>query len=155
MEAGNFFHFKESFLTAQQPGEDVDLYPDYPLPVTTVDLLSFLVYGHGVPQGTAVAELAVFDDAGNEFTKLLRAGEDTAETSYLRPEYRHVIQHGIEGTRIVRDRPSHAYSDHMYDLLTFQSSFELPQPMVVRRARLRYLHTVGRLVVEDLFLRDF
>ena len=45
--------------------------------------------------------------------------------------------------------------DHMYDLLTFRSSSDLPRPMVVNRVRVRYVHTVGQLVVEDIFMRDF
>jgi hypothetical protein len=152
---GHHYRFDQSFLVAQPYSEDVVLYSDFALPVSAVDVLSFLTYGHGVQQYTAVASVTVYDRAGHEVTRLLRAGLDTAETSYLRPEYRHTIRHTIERTVVVRDRPAHAYSAHRYDRLTFRAVVDLPTPMVVSKLRIRYLQPVGRLVVEDVFLRNF
>lgn len=151
---GEFFRFKETSIHAQQWAEDIELYPDYPLPVTAMDLLTFLVYGHAIPQGTPVASVTVYDDDAREVTQILRAGIETAETSYLRPEYREAIRHDISKTDVVRTSPTHVYSDRAYDLLTFRSALELPRPMVVRRVRIRYLGPSGRLVISDLFLRD-
>ncbi len=148
-----FFRFKETWIHAQQWAEDVELYPDYPLPVTAMDLLTFLVYGQGVPQGTPVASVTLYDDDAREVTQILRAGIETAETSYLRPEYREAIRHDISKTDVVRTSPTHVYSDRAYDLLTFRSALELPRPMIVRKVRIRYLGPSGRLVISDLFLR--
>jgi hypothetical protein len=40
-------------------------------------------------------------------------------------------------------------------MLTFRSVLELPEPVVITKIRFRYLHPVGRLIVSDVFLRDF
>ena len=55
----------------------------------------------------------------------------------------------------VRARPSGVYSKRDWESLTFRSVVELPQPVVVQKIRLRYVHPVGRLVVSDIFLREF
>jgi len=150
----DFYSFTESFVVAQQPGADVWLHSDYDLPVTSVDLLSYLIYGHAIRQGTPVAAVTVFDDSERATTRLVRAGIHSAETSHLRPEYRDAIQHGLAATIIVRDLPSHEYSSDAYDTLTFHATLDLPAPVVVRKVRIRYLLPVGRLVVTDMFLRD-
>jgi len=152
---GNFHRLKNASQVAQYPAEEIELYPDYTGPISSLDLLTALNYGHAIEQGAAVARVTIVDAAGEEFSALLRAGIDTAEASYLRPEYRSAIRHDIAATEIVRDRPSHVYSSGLYDMLTYRSVVELPRPMVVRQLRIAYLHPIGRLVVTDVFMRDF
>jgi len=152
---GRFHHLPESNIHLLQPAADSWIYSDHPLPVSHVDLLTELNYGHPIPQGEVVAEVTVYDREGREFSKLLRAGIDTAEASYLRPEYRDYIRHGIDETEIIRSRPADIYSKRGYELLLFRSVLELPEPLVVRKIRLRYLNRTGRLIVSDIFLRDF
>jgi hypothetical protein len=152
---GRFHHLPETDLHLRQPAADTWIYCDHPLPVSHVDLLTQLNYGHPVAQGEVVAEVTIHDDHGRSFSKLLQAGIDTAEASYLRPEYRDSIRHGIEQTEIVRSRPSGVYSARSYEMLVFRSVLELPEPVVVKSIRLRYLNPAGRLIVSDIFLRSF
>jgi hypothetical protein len=152
---GRFHHLPETGMVIRQPSEDTWIYTDYNQPVTSVDLLSHLIYGHAVPQDAVVASVSIFDASGRRFDHLLRAGVDTAEASYPRPEYRDAIRHGIDMTEVVRARPAGVYSKRNWESLTFHTVMELPEPMVVRKIRLRYLHPAGRLVVTDLFLREF
>ena len=53
-----------------------------PFPTTALGVVSYLVGGEGVPQGTVVAEITVADDDGHSRTFQLRAGEDTAQGEY-------------------------------------------------------------------------
>jgi len=152
---GRFHHLPETGVVLRQPAADTWIYTDYNRPVTSMDLLTHLIYGHGVPQGAVVAVVSVFDQSGRRFDHPLRAGVDTAEASYPRWEYRDAIQHGLDMTEVVRARPAGVYSKRNWESLTFRSVVELPEPVVVRGIRLRYVHPVGRLVVTDLFLREF
>jgi hypothetical protein len=152
---GRFHHLPEVDFQLQRPAADSWIHSDHPLPVSHIDLLTQLNYGHQLAQGEAVAEVTVYSRDDREFSKLLRAGIETAEASYLRPEYRDAIGHGIGETDIVRSHPADIYSRHGYEMLIFHSVLELPEPMVVNKIRLRYLNRRGRLVVSDIFLRDF
>jgi hypothetical protein len=152
---GRLHHIPETEIQVRQPAPDTWIYVDHPLPVSHVDLLTKLHYAHPIEQGEVVAEVKLYGEGNHECVKLLRAGIDSSEASFLRPEYRDSIRHGIEGMDIVRTRPIALYSKHRYEMLTFRSTIELPERMVVRKIRLRYLHRMGRLMVSDIFLRDF
>jgi len=152
---GRFHHLPDTGLIVGQPAADTWIYSDYQQAVSSVDLLSCLIYGHGVPQDAVVAVVTVYDADGRAFDTRLRAGVDTAEASYPRPEYRDAIRHGIDGTDVVRAKPAGLYSASSWESLTYRAVIDLPRPMVVRKIRLRYTHPVGRLVVSDIFLRAF
>lgn len=152
---GRFHHLPDTGFVVRQPAADTWIYSDFPHPVTSVDLLTHLAYGHGVPQGAIVATATVYDASGRATTRTLRAGIDTAESSYLRPECRGTVRHGIEETSIARSTPVDLYSRHDYEMLTFRAVIELPEPAVVTKIGFRYVHPIGRLIVSDVFLRDF
>lgn len=152
---GELYHVRDTDMTVRHPGEDVQVYPQYAGTVTGVDLLTYLIYGHDVADGTAVAEVALVDVYGRESVRTLRAGIDTAETSYPRPEFRAAIRHSLPVDRIVRPRPTHAFSSSGDELLTFRTEIELDEPIVISRIRVRYLQPRGQLVIGDIFLRDF
>jgi hypothetical protein len=123
--------------------------------VTGLDLLTNLIYAHAIPQGASVASVTVRDGAGREVTRVLRAGLDTAEASYWRPEFVRDIRHSIAQADVVRQLPTHAYSMHRYPSLIFRARIDLPMPMRVARIDVRYLHPVGQLTISDVFLREF
>lgn len=150
-----FYRFDEVDISVRSPAADTYIYSDYPLPVTAVDLVTHLSRAHRIEQGRPVAMVSIIDRDGREHAGLLRAGIETAETSALRPEARALTQHDLARTEVVRARSSVAYSDHVYDLLAFRATIDLPAPMIVKGLRLRYLHPVGELTVADIFLRDF
>jgi len=152
---GRFHHIDEVGVSVRQPAEDTRFYCQYPLPVTTVDVLSYLAYGHDIVQGAPVATVTVVGWNGEKVDYTLRAGVDTAETSYARPEFRAAIRHNIRNVEAVRSEPAILYSRHHYELLTFRAVIDLGAPMVVQRIDVRYAGDSGFLVVSDLFLRDF
>jgi hypothetical protein len=141
-------------VTVQQPAADSWIYSDYNRPVRSVDLVTHLIYGHGVEQGAAVASIILFDRDGRTYERVLRAGVDTAESSFARTEHRDAIRHRVDGTQPVRPRPNGLYSERDWESLSFRTTIDLPEPVVVTKVRLRYLHPVGRLVVVDVFLRE-
>lgn len=126
-----------------------------PFPVTAVDVINALQYAHGAAQGEPVAVITVTDAGGASYAKTLRAGIDTAETSFLRPEHAAALRHGIEGLEIARARMCRAFSLRRYPLLVFRSTFDLPEPTVIRSVRIEYVSDSGRMTIEDVFVRDF
>ena len=117
---GRFHHLPETGMVVRQPAADTWIYSDYQQPVTSVDLLTHLIYGHGVPQGAVVAAVTVFDPTA-AIRHLLRAGVETAEASYPRPEYREAIRHGIDVTEVVRAKPAGLYSSRNWETLTYRA----------------------------------
>jgi hypothetical protein len=152
---GYHYHFDSLDIPVRGQSEDVHLYSSYPRPVTNIDLLTHLVYGHTLEEGTPVAMVSVYDQADRRFDYLLRAGEETAENSYLRPEYIKDIKHTLDGVTIIREAMTSAYSSHIYPAITTLASLPLPEPLVVKKIRFRYLSRIGELVVSDVFMRDF
>lgn len=150
-----FHHFDEIDQQINAGGEPIYYYCDYPLPVTRMDFLSYLTYAHALPEGAPVAEIILTGRDGEQWTNTLYCGHDTVESSILRPESREVMRHGPEGADIVRSVPTHMYSQSWYEFVTCRSALTLPAPMVVRRVEVRYLPRFGRLVVADVFVRDF
>jgi hypothetical protein len=123
--------------------------------VTSLDLLSYLVNGHGIRQDTPVAEVSVFDRDGRRFDFPLRAGVETAEHSALRPRAARGGGHDTTRTDVVRSSLTRAYSRRLYPVLVYHATLRLPEPLIVRDVRVRYLVDAGELVVTDLFTRDF
>ena len=130
------------------------LVTDHPLPVDYVDIVSSLTFGHGIPQDAEVAEIVLEDMEGHHYRTIMRAGIDTAEQSFRRPEHRHLLRHGMEQTNIVRHFITNAYSDSYYDLLLFHYEWKLPRPLFVKNIRIRYIYPFGRLYLADVFLRS-
>lgn len=152
---GRFYRFDAQDQPVSRPAEDAHYQSTAPFPVVSLDLLSYLAYGHDIRQDTPVAEVAVFDREGRRFDFQVRAGLETAEQSYLRPGFTRGIQHGIERTDVVRSFPTRAYSRHLYPALVYHCTLTLPELVTVREVRVRYLHDRGELVISDLFMRDF
>lgn len=151
---GRFYRFDALDQTVSRSAEDTFYLSTCPFPVVSLDLLSYLVYGHSIRQDTPVAEVSVFDREGRRFDFLLRAGVETAEHSYLRPESIRDIRHGVGRTDVVRSSMTRLYSRHAFPLQTYHCALMLPEPVTVREVRVRYLHDQGELVVTDLFMRD-
>ena len=127
---------------------------DHPVPVDYVDIVSSLTFGHGILQGSEIAEIVLEDMDGHRYRTVLRAGIDTAEHSFRRPEHRHLLRHNIDQTNIVRHFISNAYSNSYHDLLLFHSEWKLPRPLLVKNILIRYTYPFGRLYLADIFLRS-
>ncbi|MCX5904350.1 MAG: hypothetical protein NTV89_12980, partial [Proteobacteria bacterium] len=84
-----------------------------------------------------------------------RAGIDTAEHSYLRPKIINDIQHSIEQATIVREESTRAYSRSVYSGITCVSQLQLPEPVTVKKIRVRSIREGAQLIITDIFLRDF
>ncbi len=152
---GRFYRFDTQDQSVSRTAEDTVYQSTAPFPVVSLDLLSYLVYGHGIQQDTTVAEVSVVDREGRHFDFPLRAGVETAEHSFLRHGSSREIRHGIERADVVRSSLTRAYSRRPYPVLVYHGKLTLPEAVVVREVRVRYLHDQGELVVTDLFMRDF
>jgi hypothetical protein len=135
-------------------GPPIVLATDHPLPVDYVDIVSSLTFGHGIPQGAEVAEIVLEDMYGHHHRTVMRAGIDTAEQSFRRPEHRHLLRHGMDQTNIVRHFISNAYSDSYHDLLLFHYEWKLSRPLFIKNIRIQYTYPFGRLYLADVFLRS-
>lgn len=152
---GNFIHVDKLDIHAGRYSENASVLVDYPRPVINVDVLSYLVYGHDIAQGEKVAVISIHDADGRRFDYTMQGGLETAEHSYPRPEYVQAIKHDITGTVVLREKMEAAYSRHIYPSLTFWTRLQLPEPLMVEKITISYLHDRGELVVSDIFLRDF
>ena len=135
-------------------GPPVVLVSDHPLRVDYVDIVSSLTFGHGILHGSEIAEIVLEDMDGHRHRTVMRAGVDTAEHSFRRPEDARLLNHGIDQTNTVRHFISNAYSDSYHDLLLFHYEWKLPRPLFVRNIFVRYTHPFGRLYLADVFLRS-
>ena len=135
-------------------GAPVILVTDHPVLVDHIDIVSSLAFGHAIPQGAEVAEIVLEDMKGNRYRTVMRAGVDTAEQSFQRPEHAHLLRHSVDETHIVRYFITHAYSSSYHDLLLFHYQWDLPHPLFVKKIRIRYIYPFGRLYLADIFLRS-
>ncbi|HEX6738493.1 MAG TPA: hypothetical protein VF310_09485 [Vicinamibacteria bacterium] len=118
------------------------------LPVTEVRLVSSLADAVGLPQGEAVGFLHVRLASGREFRYPLRAGRETAEWAYDRPDVRAQVQHA---------RPPVAESwavEGGFEGHHYAATFGLPGRFQVDEVRLEMRPQRGRMQVARLQLFD-
>ena len=152
---GHIYHLDARDASVAKPAEDTWFYCSSAQPAIALDLLTFLTYSYSISQGTPVAQVTVYDQTGRPFDYLLRAGIDTAEHSSLRPKARTYIKHTFSETAMVREIVYRGYSRYLFPITTYVTRVQLPEPMTIKKIRFRYLHNAGKLVVTDIFLRDF
>jgi hypothetical protein len=108
-----------------------------PVEADRVALVTNLSWSEAVPDGTTVARVRVRAQDGRVFEFSLRAGADTAEWAYDRPDIRPRIRHSrasVAASYAVDDAQWH-YEGH-----TYVASFALPEKVTV---------TGGEIVVES------
>jgi hypothetical protein len=152
---GHSYTIDTTDALVRQPAEDTWFQSSYARPVTKIDLTSYLIYSFTVPQGDAVAMVSVYARDGRQFDYIMRAGIDTAEFSYLRTKAIYDIPHTIEKTAIVREELTRAFSGALYSGITCVAQFQLPEPLTIRKIRVRCIKDNAQLVITDIFLRDF
>jgi hypothetical protein len=111
-------------------------------PATALGVVSYLIDGVDITQGSVVAVITITDETGHSRSFELRAGEDTAEGQYATSS----PQHGQ--ARIVghwRDDPS---GNDYYTLL------EWPEARYLRRIEVRWVAPTGQLRLRGLTLID-
>ena len=152
---GHIYNVDAIDVLVRQPAEDTWFQSIYNHPVIKIDMTSYLIYGFKIRQGDAVAMVSVYDQEGRQFDCFIRAGIDTAEYSYLRPKIINDIEHSIEQATIVREESTRAYSRSVYSGITCVSQLQLPEPVTVKKIRVRSIREGAQLVITDIFLRDF
>jgi hypothetical protein len=123
-----------------------------PLPITfasEIRLASSLADGVDVRQGEAVAEVGVRLASGRELLLYLRAGEDTAEWAYDRPDVRGQVRH--RRPRIVESfpGPEGTFEGHRY-----LGRLPLPGRYLIDGVRIERLPGQGRLQLARLGAHD-
>ena len=99
-----------------------------PVEVDHIALLTSLAWSDAVPNHTVVAELRLHSQDGHTFDLKLRAGDQTSEWAYDRPEISARIKHKrapVATSYDVQDAQT-KFAAH-----TYVASFALPQPAVV------------------------
>lgn len=124
----------------------------FPLPITPateVRIASHLSGAVQVPQGEAVARLRVHLASGRALELFLRAGRDTAEWAYDRPDVRPFVRHEKpEVLEALRD-PRGGFEGHQYlGVLTF------PGRYVVEGLEVERLPGMGELLLSRIGLSD-
>lgn len=139
-------------------GETVDLLLEpgrprlFPLPlevVSEVRVVSWLADGVAVPDGAPVAQLAVRLATGREVPLMLRAGRETAEWAYDRPDVRTRVAHARPTVIDSFPVPGEGFSGHRY-----LGTLPLPGRYWVDGLRIERLAGPGRLVISRLGLAD-
>ena len=123
-------------------------------PSKEVHVLSFLSYGWAINDGAVVARVLIRGVHGETALFAMRAGRDTAECSYLRPDVRSIIRHRADRADSVRFWSDDRNPEDRTPLYGFRARFDLGQkPLEIGSIEIEYTHPVGRLTVTDLFLR--
>ncbi len=116
---------------------------DLPLfPTTALGIVSYLIDGGELEQGSPVAQITIDDDEGHSYSVPLRAGEDTAEGEYEAAIRRH------RPARVVGHwRGNPAGSD-------YHTLFEWEEAIYPQEIRVRYLADEGQLRLRGMTLID-
>ena len=87
------------------------LSPSVPFTATRVDLISSLGRSAEIPNNSDVAELVLRDASGAQQTFPIRAGRDTAESAYDRPDVRPLVKH-LRAVIFGGEPFAHTYQTH-------------------------------------------
>jgi hypothetical protein len=132
---------QRAFLGSENPAHLVlDDLP--PFPSTALGVVSYLIDGGGLEQGSPVAEITIDDGEGQGYSFLLRAGEDTAEGEYGAGTRRH------QPARVVGHWRGNPAGNDYHALLDWEGAI-YPQEIGVR-----YLASEGQLRLRGMTLID-
>jgi len=139
-------------------GDPVDLRLDpgrrrfFPLPITPateIQVVSLLSDAVGVPQGQDVARVEARLATGRSFELRLRAGVETAEWSWERPDVRPRVAHAIAPIFNTWTEPGASFAAHRY-----LGRLRLPGRYHVDGVSLEALPGTGRLMLSRLAVFD-
>jgi Bacterial membrane protein YfhO len=104
-----------------------------PVKADRLSLLSNLSWSENVPNGTTIGHLRLKTTDGVAFEFSLRAGVETAEWAYDRPDIRSRIRHSrpVVATSYVVEDHENKYEGHSY-----LSSFALPQAVTIAKGEI-------------------
>lgn len=116
-----------------------------------LELVSFTSQSAAWPQGELVAQIVLTGDNGSAVTLSVRAGQDTAEWAYDRPDVAEDIAHDrppIAHTWPARSGfPPESHPGHAY-----RADYQLPSPMKVSTVEVVPHKPAGLLHIEELAL---
>jgi hypothetical protein len=124
----------------------------FPLPIslaTEIRIASWLADGVAVTQGEAVAEVSVRLASGRELPLYVRAGEETGEWAYDRPDVRREVRH--RRPRILESFPAAegGFEGHRY-----LGRLPLPGRYLIDGVRFERLRGPGRFTLSRLGAHD-
>ena len=113
-----------------------------PFPTTALGVVSYLIDGGGLEQGSPVAQITIEDGGDHSYSFLLRAGEDTAEGQYEAAIRRH------RPARVVGNwRGNPAGND-------YHALFEWEEAIYPQEIRVRYLADEGQVRLRGMTIID-
>jgi hypothetical protein len=121
-----------------------------PVRCSAIKLVSFLENSTFVSQGQPVARVSVWTEEGEVIERLLRAGEDTSEWAWERPDLRKRVRHQkapvAESFSVDEDPP---YQGHHY-----LSRLELGGSYHVERVQVAYIAPMASLTIDKISFYD-
>jgi hypothetical protein len=120
-----------------------------------LQIVAALTRALDVPQGETVAEITVVPREGSSAVIPLRAGIDTAEWAYDRPDVAGKTKHQ-KPPEIAFRRPDVFLADGtQYSLFLYYTERDLPRPMEVERIEVRYVNPAGSIELYGIGLYSF
>src|SRR5262245_33397682 len=101
-----------------------------PAAVDTLSLVTVTANSTLLPQGAAVANLVIHTANGRRIERQIRAGVDTAEWAYERPDVKRIVRHSLP--RVYSRHPGDSFSGLLY-----WTKFDLGGKMAVDRIGLK------------------
>jgi hypothetical protein len=115
-------------------------------------LITHLIEGHAIAQGTVVARLRVKVKGQPAVDMPLVAGENTADAAALRPETRSALRHRVPWSRVVHQWRTRDGSAHYYWGCSYATSVPLPRGPRIESIEVQPVSPNCRLAVTDTVL---
>ncbi len=128
-------------LDFSHPDKPVAIHPQ-PLLATALQIHSYLGNAVDLEDGHVVARVRVTDNAGQSFSFDLRAGIETAEWAYDRPDVAAKVRHHRAPIAVTRDLPS---PTHVY-----AANLVFPHPITVSEITIRQVEPSVQLAVPEV-----
>lgn len=118
----------------------------------TLALVTALRHGTEIPQGATVAEVTIVTNTGERRVVPIRAGQDTAEWAFDRPDVAPKVKHRKPEVAFTFDQSEQEYGEFKVHL--YYSEVPVGAMVTARSVEYRYIHPVGGLRLYGISLFD-
>ncbi|MFQ5594078.1 MAG: YfhO family protein, partial [Anaerolineae bacterium] len=135
-------------FTPDLVGQTVEIPPTR---AEALELVSFTSQSADWPQGEVAADILLTDDHGKTVTLAVRAGQETAEWAYDRPDVREHIAH--EQPEVARTWPARSgFPPEDHPGHTYRARYALPSPMDVAKMQVVPNNPAGLIHIKEITL---
>lgn len=121
----------------------------YNEPASSLEIISWLSQATNIPQGTTVGELEIKDTLGIKKKFPVRAGIETSEQMYDRPDINPIIKH--EKAPIYSTYKG-MHLGFPFNINKYKGTIILGKPIKIKEIKIRYLDPEGFLWIDGLFI---